>query len=168
MYGSLCGAINGCSAAISAFVPDVKDKFALIQDLCVYNEETTLPIYVPKEDKHPDMTTYKAKSVLCHVSLANWMTAGDTTLEKPVWVERCIRLTSDLVTRTVELLNAYHADHPKTLAGILSLTAETQSCMECHTHDKERYDSLAKMNCTTCHSDIDAGSECPRGMQPVK
>ena len=166
-YGSLCGAVNGCAAAISLFVPDEKDKFAMIQDLCVYREETLLPIYVPKEDKHPEMPKSIAKSIVCHLSLANWMAANSRNLEDSIWVERCIRLTSDMVIRTVGLLNAYHADRSKALGSLMPLLPETQSCMECHTHNKGRYDSIGRMNCTACHSDVDAGSECPRVSQPV-
>ena len=35
-YGSLCGALNGCAAALSLFVPNREDKFAMIKDLAVY------------------------------------------------------------------------------------------------------------------------------------
>ena len=165
-YGSLCGAVNGCAAAISVFVPDRTDKYALIQDLCVYSEETALPIYVPKEDKHPGMPRGIAKSVVCHLSLANWAAAGEKTLEDPMWVERCMRLTSDLVIRTIELLNAYHADRPKAIESRRALMSETQSCMECHTHNQGRFDSFGKMNCTACHTHP-VDSECPRHHQSI-
>ena len=163
-HGSLCGAINGCAAALSLFVPNREDKFAMIQDLAVYYEETPMPIYVPKIDHYPDkMPPNAAKSVLCHLSLDKWIKNSKTTLEGYTRVERCIRVTSDMVIRTVNLLNEYHATQPpKRSAGLLPLLPETQSCMECHSDRHGRYDSLTKMNCTDCHSQPQTDRSCLR------
>ena len=162
-YGSLCGALNGCAAALSVFVPNKEDKFAMIQDLAVYYEETPLPIYVPTIDNYPGrMPPNPAKSVLCHLSLDKWIKNSKTTLEGYTRVERCIRVTSDMVIRTVKLLNEYHTASPKANTGLLPLLPETQSCIECHSDRQGRYDSLTKMNCTDCHSQPKPGKSCPR------
>jgi len=162
-YGSLCGALNGCAAAISVFVPDRTDKFAMIQDLNVYHEETPLPMYVPKDDQYPGkMPPTVAKSILCHPTLDKWVKGTDYTFEGPARAERCNRLTSDIVIRTVRLLNEYHSAHPKKNESLMSLTSETQSCVECHSHAQGRYDVLTKMSCATCHSEPPTDRLCPR------
>ena len=160
-YGSLCGALNGCAAALSLFVPDVPEKFAMIQDLAVYYEETPLPIYIPKVDNYPEkMPPNAAKSILCHLSLDKWIKSSGTNLEGYTRVERCIRITCDMVVRTVELLNEYHKDRPKTLTHLMPLLPETQSCVECHSDNRGRYDSISKMNCTECHSQPQEDRTC--------
>jgi hypothetical protein len=162
-YGSLCGALNGCAAALSVFVPNRDDKFAMIQDLSIYYEETPLPIYVPKVDKYPGkMPPNAAKSILCHLSLDKWIKSTGNTLEGYTRVERCIRLTCDTVIKTVELLNAYHADKAKTIAGAAALLPATQSCVECHTHNQGRFDSISKMSCVECHPEPQTDRACPR------
>ena len=162
-YGSLCGALNGCCAAISVFVPNKDDKFSLIQELSLYYENTPLPIYVPKEDKYPGkMPPNPAKSVLCHISLDNWIKSSGTTLEGYTRVERCIRLTCDTVAKTVDLLNQYHASRKKTVAALMPLLPETQSCMQCHSDKTGRYDSLAKMDCAVCHPQPAVERSCLR------
>jgi len=160
-YGSLCGALNGCAAALSLFVPDVPEKFAMIQDLAVYYEETPLPIYIPKVDNYPGkMPPNAAKSILCHLSLDKWIKNSGTNLEGYTRVERCIRVTCDMVAKTVELLNEYHKDRQQTLAHLMPLLAETQSCVECHSDKHGRYDSISKMNCTECHSQPQEDRAC--------
>jgi len=162
-YGSLCGAINGCAAALSLFVPNKENKFAMIRDLAVYYEEMPMPIYVPQVDHYPGkMPPSTAKSILCHLSLDQWIKSSNTTLEGYARVERCIRVTCDMVIKTVKLLNEYHADSTKALATVTPLSTETQSCVQCHTFDQGRYDSLAKMNCTTCHSEPQTDRSCLR------
>jgi len=164
-YGSLCGAINGCAAAISIFVPNRADKYAMIQDLNVYHEKTPLPIYVPKVDHYPgNMPTSVAKSILCHPTLAQWRKSTKTNFEDAAHrVDRCNRLTSDTVIRTVRLLNEYHAvQPPRRSANLMPLTAETQSCTQCHSHAQGRYDIISRMNCTSCHSQPPTSELCPR------
>ena len=162
-YGSLCGAINGCAAALSVFVPDRADKFAMIRDINVWYEETPLPVYVPKDDQYPGkMPTTVAKSILCHLSLDQWVKGTEYTFEGPVRAERCNRLTCDTVVKTVKLLNEYHAERTKTLAALAPLLPETQSCVQCHSPSQGRYDSLATMNCTACHSEPQTDHLCPR------
>jgi len=169
-YGSLCGAINGCAAAISVFVPDRTDKFTMIQDINVYHEVTPLPIYAPKIDPCcgtgnmflGEMPKTVANSILCHPTLDKWVKGTDYTFEGSARAERCNRLTSDIVIRTVRLLNEYHSVHPKKNENLMSLTPETQSCVECHSHAQGRYDVLTKMSCATCHSEPPTDRLCPR------
>ena len=162
-HGSLCGALNGCAAALSLFVPNKDDKFAMIQDLAVYYEETPLPIYIPQVDRYPgQMPPNAAKSVLCHLSLDQWIKSSKTTLEGYTRVERCIRLTCDMVIKTVKLLNEYHTDRSQTLVAISPLLPETQSCIQCHSSTQGRYDSLVKMNCAACHAEPQPDRSCLR------
>ena len=46
-YGSLCGILNGCAAAIALFVTDREDAASLTHALFHFYEDTLLPIFVP-------------------------------------------------------------------------------------------------------------------------
>ena len=168
-YGSLCGALNGCGAALSLFVPRVADKFAMIQELAVFYETASLPVYIPQEDKYlNDMPANVSGSILCHVSLDRWMKNSGRKLEGPWRVERCNRLTCDVVMKTVELLNRYHSASKMELekGGMFApLLPETQSCLQCHSDEGTRKDSLGKMNCTDCHPVPASDRKCPRRYQ---
>ena len=162
-YGSLCGALNGCCAALSLFVPNREDKFAMIRKLAVYYEETPLPIYVPKIDEYPGkMPPNAAKSILCHLSLDQWIKNSKTTLEGYTRVERCNRLTGDMVIKTVELLNEYHGNNTRTIADRTPFVPEVRSCIQCHSDRQGRYDSLTTMNCAACHPQPQTDRSCPR------
>jgi len=62
--------------------------------------------------------------------------------------DRCRRLSADIVAKTAELLNRYHADHTCTF---VPLTQPTATCADCHGRGGVRTDTIAKMNCASCH-----------------
>jgi hypothetical protein len=159
--GSTCGAFNGASAIISLFVKDTVKRDEMIQELFTYYEQTELPKYKPKYDKDKpvdegfleEMKTVKPESVLCHISSTRWRKAASASMFAPIRSERCRRLTADIVTKTAELLNRYHADHTCTFASLLQPTA---TCVECHRRGGIRPDVIAKMNCASCHKEGEA------------
>jgi hypothetical protein len=146
--GSACGAINGGAAIIGLFVKDAITRDAMIQELCVYYEQTELPKYKPTNDEYPDMATVKPESVLCHVSSTRWQKAASAPMFSPERANRCRRLTADIVTKTAELLNRYHTDHTCTFAP---LTQPTATCFDCHGRGGTQADTIVKMNCASCH-----------------
>lgn len=146
--GSTCGAFNGATAVIGLFVKDTAKQGEMIRELCVYYEQTELPKYKPKNDEYPDMKTVKPESILCHISSSRWRAAADAQMFSPQRAERCRRLTSDIVIKTAELLNRYHADNASTFAP---LTQPTATCFECHGRGGTLADTIVKMNCASCH-----------------
>ena len=148
MVGSTCGAFNGGAAVIGLFVRDASKRDAMIQELCTYYEQTELPKYKPKDDKFPELKIFRPESVLCHVASTRWRTVADVQMFTPGRSERCRRLTSDIVIKTAELLNRYHADHACTFALLAQPTA---SCFDCHGRGGTKADTIVKMNCASCH-----------------
>ena len=110
--GSACGAFNGCAAVIGAFVKDIARQNAIIQELYAFCTQEKLPKYRPQDDRFPMMKTSVAESVLCHPSVDSWRAVAgmDIAFASPERGERCRRLTSDIVIKTAELLNRYHAE----------------------------------------------------------
>jgi len=155
MVGSTCGAFNGGAAVIGLFVKDAVKRDAMIQELCTYYEQTELPKYKPKDDKFPNMQTVVPESVLCHISSGRWRAAADAKMFSPQRADRCRRLTADIVAKTAELLNRYHADNACTFAP---LTQPTATCFDCHGPKGTQADAIVKMNCASCHEHDDAHS----------
>ena len=154
-YGSLCGILNGCAAAISLFVPERKDAAVLTHALFSYYESTPLPVFVPRESKFGEIVQSKSESVLCHVSVTRWVVASDETAESLRRKERCKRLVGDLAAKTVEMLNSYFADKGKCLAASAAAAAgPAERCGECHNPEGDQPQVNVKMNCTPCHSDV--------------
>jgi hypothetical protein len=147
--GSTCGAFNGAAAVLGLFVKDTAARSAMIQELCTFYEYTELPKYKPKEDKFPGMQTVKPESVLCHISSSRWRAAADVPMFSPKREDRCRRLTADIVAKTAELLNRYHADNACTFSALVQPTA---TCFDCHGPKGTQADAIAKMNCASCHA----------------
>jgi len=148
MTGSTCGAFNGGAAVIGLFVRDNAQRDAMIQELCTYYENTELPKYKPTDDKFPSMETVKPESILCHISSSRWRAAADVQMFSPRRSDRCRRLTADIVIKTAELLNRYHADNACTFAPLAQPTA---TCFDCHGPKGTQADAIVKMNCASCH-----------------
>ena len=146
--GSTCGAFNGGAAVIGLFVKETASRSAMIQELCIYYEQTELPIYKPKDDEYPRMETVVPESVLCHISSTRWRIAADAKMFSPKRENRCRRLTADIVAKTAELLNRYHTDNTCTFAP---LTQPTATCFDCHGSKGSQADAISKMDCAVCH-----------------
>lgn len=154
-FGSLCGVLNGCAAAISLLVPDRKAAAAMTGELFGFYESTALPIYTPKESPFSEMEQSVADSVLCHISLCRWTAASGAEVESPRRGERCTRLSADGVRKTVELLNRWRRSRDSEQACAFAALGEpAASCVECHSGDGPRKDVRVKMNCSACHDDI--------------
>jgi hypothetical protein len=87
-------------------------------------------------------------TVLCHVSLSKWCKASGAEVGSPEMKERCRRLTADVASKTVELLNA----NLQSCCQFAGSTAEVKSCLSCH--GKELHDTLGQMRCGSCHQQL--------------
>ena len=149
-WGSLCGIVNGGAALIGLFQRGKSKEVreALMTELCVWYETSSLPTYVPAEPQWADEAVPSvAGSVLCHVSTAKWCDATGLKAFSTEKKERCRRLAANVAIKIVEILNRKAEEGDVEFAGI---TAEVKSCIGCH-GPKELGNAMGKMNCTTCH-----------------
>jgi hypothetical protein len=151
-WGSLCGAMNGAAALIGIFHGEQakEQREAMIQEVFTWYETALLPQYQPPQsDSMVEVKPSISGSILCHLSVGSWRKASGQKAFGPLKSERCRRLTSDGVMKVVEILN-HGLDRS---ASLMPLRAEVQSCVTCH-GQKGQGDVLAKMECTSCHSDL--------------
>lgn len=146
--GSLCGAVAGCSQAISLFVPDKSVNTVMVQELFQYYETTPLPSYTPENDTFPDMVSVESKSSLCHLSVTAWCKKSGEGTFAPIRAERCRRLSADMVIETVNILNRYYRD---TKCSFAPLAEPTKSCVDCHGKGGTAEDTMVRMNCSSYH-----------------
>jgi hypothetical protein len=161
-FGSLCGALNGASAAIN-LVLTVEQATPVITELLNWYATEQLPSdisnqyaanheYLVEEMKtDAELARSISGDVLCHTSVTSWCkTSGDASgsVERE---ERCARLTGDVAAKAVEMLNALQ---DQAFTPVLVSPGETAGCTACH---KKGEDYAAgqwtqgKMNCTACH-----------------
>jgi hypothetical protein len=138
-WGSICGTLNAGAALIGLFENDKARREKLISELFAWYEQAELPTYRPAAAA-PAISKSVSNSVLCHVSVAHWCTASGAPLMSPAMKERCRRLTAEVATKTVELLNR-KASAPGG-AAVAIQAAPTKPPK-----------SIGKMDCTACHRD---------------
>ncbi|MEW5735959.1 MAG: C-GCAxxG-C-C family protein [Thermodesulfobacteriota bacterium] len=144
-WGTVCGTVNGASAAIALFFKEPDD---MISELLTWYENTALPVYEPENPVLPmDMPATEAASPLCHLSVGKWIKASGFEASSPERTERCARLAADVTRKTVEILNLAF-DRRFVFHG---LDPQTQECLACHGQGKKNDDIKSQMHCTTCH-----------------
>lgn len=149
-WGSLCGAINGGAAVFGLLEPDKKRCDGLIAQLFSWYEAANLPIHSPRGGAPASPCQTVSASVLCHLSMGNWVKESGYEASSPERKERCSRLTADVARKVVEILNfasATGCPQPRP-------SEEVRSCLSCH-GDRELADVSALMNCNSCHSFAD-------------
>jgi hypothetical protein len=161
-YGSLCGALNGSSAAIT-LVSDEGTASKVVTELLNWYAATALPtdtsnqyavnheflVEQLKTDEALDQNA--AGDVLCHVSVTEWCKLSGYASGSEQRKERCARLTGDVAAKAVELLNAVK---DQTFQPLLKSPGEKSGCMSCHTAGTNYAGgqwTQGKMNCTSCH-----------------
>lgn len=155
-WGTVCGALNGSSAAI-CLVCDKPTADALINELLGWYTETALPTDRSNQygrnqeygtNKYPnELPQSVSGSPLCHASISQWCDTanlGVHTLERK---ERCGRLAGDVAARAVELLNA---NKDGAFQPVFSPPQTVVDCMACHGQNMKD-NVLSKMECTACH-----------------
>jgi len=149
-YGSVCGALNGAAAVIGLFVRNKKNRNYLLTDLFSWYEKTNLPKYIPHNPKlNLKITPSISDSVLCHVSATNWGKVSGYRMNGKEQIERCRRLTADVVRKAVIILNDFFDDRYIT-SNIVN--EAVSSCNNCHNKGSKLHNTIGQMNCTPCHS----------------
>jgi len=158
-WGTICGALNGAAAAVS-LVCDSKSSGPVINELIGWYTETLLPTdtsnlyavsdkYTVKSDIE-ELPQNKSGSPLCHISLSGWSAFSGYSVGSPEQLERCSRLSGDVVAKATALLNAQKDGSFK--AEYLDLKSTTE-CLSCHGQKQEVSNVSTKMSCTMCHDD---------------
>ena len=147
--GSICGTINACGLLFSLFVGKQEDLFAFCQEISLWYEKASLPVYQPKNPKLDiPIVASVANSHLCHISSTTWAKASGHKLLTQQHFERCNRLVADVAMQVATMLNDYSAG--KTIYRE-KLNAFSQGCLSCHGPGKEKADVASGMSCDRCH-----------------
>ena len=163
-WGTLCGALNGSSAAIS-LVSEIPVCIKLVNELIGWYTQVELPTATSNQygvDRAYTVNKYTKElpqnvsgSPLCHASVTQWCdraNVGASSLERQ---ERCARLDGDVAAYAVQLLNQnldgqfnpqYKA--PESIA----------KCMTCH-GPAGKNNVLSNLDCVTCHGDPHANTK---------
>lgn len=150
-WGTLCGALNGASAAINLVLPK-PDYAAVVGELLGWYTGFAFP---SKDHdayaKFKNQPTSACGSPLCHASVSDWCKAAGKKVGDPERLDRCAKVTGDVAAKAVEFLNA-KVDGKFVAAW--KPADEYASCMECHWGPKSMLNNeQGKMNCLPCHGD---------------
>ena len=149
-WGTICGALLGAASAFALFWGR-KERDPMVTELFRWYEQTALPIYDPgpaAQGVAGALPTHVSGSVLCHLSVSTWCFATGTDASSTKRSERCSRVTADVATKAIAILNA------KVDGGFtpgLKSPAEAV-CGACHGPGKASPMLKGRMDCTPCHS----------------
>ncbi len=162
-WGTLCGALNGASAAIS-LVCDKTTTAKLVNELLGWYTQVELPTDTSNQyavDGVFDTIKYNqavpqniSGSPLCHVSVTEWCTVSEHKVGDIERKERCARLAGDVAAYAVELLNS---EVDGQFAGKYVTPATLTACVSCH-GPAVMDNTSVKMECTQCHGDPHSSS----------
>ena len=163
-YATVCGALNGASAAIEYAVGPKASK-QIIRRLFRWYETTAFPTEEANEwaEKHKfydhgktdkALPSIVAHSVLCHVVVSKWCKETGYASGSKERSERCARITAAVAKHAVELLNAYAKGKLDELYPF-KLDEKTQTCRACHHKGKDyKHGQFSRgfMECSSCHN----------------
>lgn len=150
-WGTVCGTLNGSSAALRM----CGGPAAIIDANMRYYADTMLPTNLvdvayregwrPASAPAPLMNAPRAVggSQLCHASISQWMTMTGVSFGGREQKDRCAKVCHDLVRNTVLLLNSWASGGK--IAGTPATAAES-ACAPCHTGNGK-----GRMPCDACH-----------------
>lgn len=163
-WGTICGALNGASAAIS-LVCDKATAGLLVNELVGWYTQTELPTQKSDDfavnhdftDNRCDVVLPKniCGSPLCHVSVTEWCKNADKKVADVERKERCARVAGDTAAQAVILLNAHFAD---TFESVYVTPDEVAACMTCH-GPAVLNNVATKQGCQSCHGDPHATTD---------
>lgn len=171
-WGTICGALNGGSAAIS-LVSSTDDAATLISELIGWYTQAVFPSDIANEygvNHIYNVNNYDqalpqnvSGSPLCHASLTGWCNAAGYTIGTPEMVERCARLTGDVAAYAVKILNDNLAG---TFTPLYVPPGTIAECMACH-GSGSTFTVLTQMECTQCHGDDPHPSQVEHIGEPI-
>jgi hypothetical protein len=145
-WGTLCGTLNGCAAAIQVLSPE---PGPLVDELFRWYENTPLPNFAPKGMAFRTVQS-QAGSPLCHPSIAQWCEASGKKAYSPERDERCGVLAGSVARQCALLLNEQAAGK---LIPVTPVDARTKACMGCHEKGGPMENMRSKQTCVVCHPD---------------
>ena len=145
-WGTLCGCLNGCAAAIQVLSANPEP---VIDELYRWYQAAALPDFAPKGMKFKTVQS-AAGSPLCHPSIAKWCEASGKKAYSPERKERCGVLTGAVARKCAMLLNDQAAGK---FAPVSAVDPRTKSCMGCHEKGGPMENMRSKQACAPCHSD---------------
>jgi hypothetical protein len=157
-WGTICGALNGAIAVMTL----LGKQNAVGEALLDYFSTAELPSNALVGWTPPGATAPLAaipatisRSPLCHISASTWAAAAGVPVSDPLKSERCVRLVSDVVARSAELLNVSFAGGSvpawKAPPGYVE-------CYTCHTKPGMVPSEQGKMDCLECHDTVPSHS----------
>lgn len=151
-WGTLCGALNGISAA-AYLVADAKVGGPIITDVFGWYGATPLPDYKPAKPKFDKIATSVSNSPLCHVSVTEWCNQTSFKATSPERAERCAWLTASVARYTADLLNK---NIEGTYKAAFVLSAPVTGCLSCHGKGGayENVHQSKASDCASCHTDF--------------
>ncbi|HEU6436500.1 MAG TPA: C-GCAxxG-C-C family protein [Nitratidesulfovibrio sp.] len=150
-WGTICGALLGAASAFALFWGR-KDRDPMVAELFRWYEQTALPMHDPGaafKGVAGALPTSISHSPLCHVSVGRWCQASGFAEKSTERGERCARITADVATKAIAIMNAKQAG---TFAVAHGDPASVTYCGECHNPGKQSPLLKGKMDCTPCHS----------------
>ena len=157
-WGTLCGTLNGCAAAIQVLSPN---PGPLVDELFRWYEYTPLPDFEPKGMTFKTVQSLSG-SPLCHPSIAKWCEASGRKAYSAERDERCCVLAAAVARRCVMILNAQAAG---TLFPATATDNRTRTCMGCHEKVGPMENMRSKQNCAPCHTDEALGQNGHQKLQ---
>jgi hypothetical protein len=172
-WGTLCGALNGASAAISLVTP-AADYSALVNELLGWYTETLFPTDISNQyainhnyqhnDFDMDLPQNISGNPLCHVSVTGWCNSSGFAVGANERKERCARLTGDVAAYAAKILNDHFAG---TFTPLYVPPASVAGCNACHSGSGTVKNVSAKMECTQCHTDDPHTTKVENSGEPV-
>jgi hypothetical protein len=159
-WATLCGAINGASAAINLVAGE--EYHDLVDELVGWytvfpfpsdqsNQYAEEGLFLVAGKPSQPLVQNVAGSPLCHVSVTEWCLESGYPSKSPERSERCGRLTGDVAAHAVELLNQ-HAEG--SFIPVFEFSSSTAKCTGCHFNGSDfeaGQFTRGKMECTGCH-----------------
>ncbi|MGI9316546.1 MAG: C-GCAxxG-C-C family (seleno)protein [bacterium] len=160
-HGTLCGALGGTSLLLNLLVYKDGDKtFQQMVDR-LYHWYSNQEFPTNKFDdisKIPNQIKVQAGTPLCHTSVTRWMHAANASVTSQEKLERCAKVTGEIVYVTTKALNEYFAGE-WTPPTAWKPSDEIRHCVACHSPDDTFHTSTSRdsqqgrMECVLCHDD---------------
>jgi len=134
-WGTLCGTLTGAGIATGLIAGEEGEQ--ILNDVINWYTVTELPTFKPAQPKAEITNSNRSDSPLCHISVGKWMAKENVKFFSDPRKERCARLSADVTTKTIELLNqwidgTYKPAYPEQAKAHEVQMPAQNNCTECH------------------------------------